>query len=140
MVEQIGEGTYGQVYLMKERATGDHVALKKVRMSNEKEGFPITAIREIKILQVRNTLIHTTRGRRGEMNESMNECTARLRVETQADSWCGMYRQMCVSSTQREHMYMRTRAELESSCPVCMCACVNLSLSLSLSLFLSSRS
>ena len=54
MVEQIGEGTYGQVYLMKEHATGDHVALKKVRMSNEKEGFPITAIREIKILQVRD--------------------------------------------------------------------------------------
>jgi len=31
--------------------TGDIVALKKVRMDNEKEGFPITAIREIKILK-----------------------------------------------------------------------------------------
>ena len=52
MKEQIGEGTYGQVYLMKEKATGDLVALKKVKMDNsEKEGFPITAIREIKILQ-----------------------------------------------------------------------------------------
>ena len=52
MKEQIGEGTYGQVYLMKEKATGDLVALKKVKMdNNEKEGFPITAIREIKILQ-----------------------------------------------------------------------------------------
>jgi cyclin-dependent kinase 12/13 len=27
------------------------VALKKVRLDNEKEGFPITAIREIKILR-----------------------------------------------------------------------------------------
>lgn len=27
------------------------VALKKVKMDNEKEGFPITAIREIKILK-----------------------------------------------------------------------------------------
>lgn len=27
------------------------VALKKVRLENEKEGFPITAIREIKILR-----------------------------------------------------------------------------------------
>ena len=28
------------------------VALKKVKMDNEKEGFPITAIREIKILKL----------------------------------------------------------------------------------------
>eukprot|EP00897_Mesotaenium_endlicherianum_P007516 jgi/Mesen1/6793/ME000035S06176 len=50
-LEQIGEGTYGQVYMAKEKATGEIVALKKVRMDNEKEGFPITAIREIKILK-----------------------------------------------------------------------------------------
>lgn len=30
------------------------VALKKVRLENEKEGFPITAIREIKILRQLN--------------------------------------------------------------------------------------
>jgi len=30
---------------------GELVALKKVRMENEKEGFPITAVREIKILR-----------------------------------------------------------------------------------------
>lgn len=30
------------------------VALKKVRLDNEKEGFPITAIREIKILRQLN--------------------------------------------------------------------------------------
>lgn len=40
-----------QVFSAKELATGEVVALKKVRMDNEKEGFPITAIREIKILQ-----------------------------------------------------------------------------------------
>lgn len=28
-----------------------NVAMKKVKMDNEKEGFPITAIREIKILK-----------------------------------------------------------------------------------------
>ncbi|XP_077351348.1 uncharacterized protein cdk12 [Festucalex cinctus] len=47
----IGEGTYGQVYKAKDKDTGDLVALKKVRLDNEKEGFPITAIREIKILR-----------------------------------------------------------------------------------------
>lgn len=33
---------------------GEMVALKKVRLDNEKEGFPITAIREIKILRQLN--------------------------------------------------------------------------------------
>ena len=31
--------------------TKEKVALKKIRMDNEKEGFPITAIREIKLLK-----------------------------------------------------------------------------------------
>ncbi|GMN33783.1 hypothetical protein TIFTF001_004344 [Ficus carica] len=50
-LEQIGEGTYGQVFMARETKTGEIVALKKIRMDNEKEGFPITAIREIKILK-----------------------------------------------------------------------------------------
>ncbi|EGC30913.1 hypothetical protein DICPUDRAFT_157293 [Dictyostelium purpureum] len=50
-IEQIGEGTFGQVYKAKHKETGDIVALKKVIMDNEVEGFPITAIREIKILK-----------------------------------------------------------------------------------------
>lgn len=52
---QIGEGTYGEVFLAspKEDKT-DRVALKKIRMDNEKEGFPITAIREIKLLKSLN--------------------------------------------------------------------------------------
>ena len=33
---------------------GGLVALKKVRLENEKEGFPITAVREIKILRQLN--------------------------------------------------------------------------------------
>ncbi|GIL76650.1 hypothetical protein Vretimale_8840 [Volvox reticuliferus] len=53
--KQIGEGTYGQVFMGHDRKTNDKVALKKIRMDTEKEGFPITAIREIKIL---STLSH----------------------------------------------------------------------------------
>nr|XP_023656085.1 cyclin-dependent kinase 13-like isoform X1 [Paramormyrops kingsleyae] len=49
-----GEGTYGQVYKAKDRDTAEMVALKKVRLDNEREGFPITAIREIKILRQLN--------------------------------------------------------------------------------------
>jgi len=54
VISQIGEGTYGQVYKAKDNICGDLVALKKVRLENEKEGFPITAVREIKILRQLN--------------------------------------------------------------------------------------
>jgi cyclin-dependent kinase 12/13 len=52
--DQIGEGTYGKVYRGTDKK-GEKVALKMIRMDNEKEGFPITAIREIKLL---STLKH----------------------------------------------------------------------------------
>ncbi|KAL3141213.1 hypothetical protein ABBQ38_003552 [Trebouxia sp. C0009 RCD-2024] len=52
---QIGEGTYGEVFLATPKGNPtDKVALKKIRMDNEKEGFPITAIREIKLLKSLN--------------------------------------------------------------------------------------
>nr|XP_018914183.1 PREDICTED: cyclin-dependent kinase 12-like [Bemisia tabaci] len=54
MIAQIGEGMYGQVYKARDRQAGDFVALKKVKLENEKEGFPITAVREIKILRQLN--------------------------------------------------------------------------------------
>lgn len=48
---QVGEGTYGHVYKARDKITGEFKALKKVRLENEREGFPITAVREIKILR-----------------------------------------------------------------------------------------
>lgn len=50
-IEQIGEGTYGQVWMGRDKVSGEIVALKKVRMDQEKEGFPVTAIRELKMLR-----------------------------------------------------------------------------------------
>lgn len=50
-IEQIGEGTYGQVWMGRDKHSGEIVALKKVRMDQEKEGFPVTAIRELKMLR-----------------------------------------------------------------------------------------
>ena len=52
IIELVGEGTYGTVFKAIHVDTGQLVALKKVRTDNEKEGFPITAVREIKILNL----------------------------------------------------------------------------------------
>ena len=49
-VQEIGEGTYGTVYKARDKTTGEILALKKVRMHNENDGFPITSLREINIL------------------------------------------------------------------------------------------
>ncbi|CDY14526.1 hypothetical protein HID58_054865 [Brassica napus] len=50
-IKLISHGTYGEVYMAKEIETGEIVALKKIRTNDEREGFPVTAIREIKILK-----------------------------------------------------------------------------------------
>lgn len=50
-VLQVGEGTYGKVYKARNTITNKLVALKKLRLQGEREGFPITSIREIKLLQ-----------------------------------------------------------------------------------------
>lgn len=51
IVSQVGEGTFGKVYKARNTITNVHVALKRIRMESEKDGFPVTAMREIKLLQ-----------------------------------------------------------------------------------------
>ncbi len=60
-LEKLGEGTYGVVFKAKDLDTheveisapvGKIVALKKMRIENEEDGMPSTAIREIVILKL----------------------------------------------------------------------------------------
>ena len=58
-IKKVGKGSYGVVY--KERYKGPEgfnipeiVALKKIKTKNEEEGFPISALREIRILKNSN--------------------------------------------------------------------------------------
>jgi len=50
-IEKLGEGRYGIVYKAQNRENGEIVALKRIRLDNEEEGVPCTAIREISILK-----------------------------------------------------------------------------------------
>lgn len=47
----VGSGTYGKVFKAIHVYTRSLAALKKIRMDGEKDGFPVTAVREIKLLQ-----------------------------------------------------------------------------------------
>jgi len=49
-LNQIEEGSYGVVFRARDTQTGDIVALKKLKLEEEKHGFPITALREINAL------------------------------------------------------------------------------------------
>lgn len=46
-LNRIEEGTYGIVYRAQETSTGEIYALKRLKLEREKEGFPITSLREI---------------------------------------------------------------------------------------------
>ena len=50
--DKLGEGTFGIVSKGRSKRTGAVVALKKILIHNEKDGFPITALREIKLLKM----------------------------------------------------------------------------------------
>jgi serine/threonine protein kinase len=50
--EKVGEGTYGEVYKAKVKGSvNDLVALKKIKISDDEEGIPPTALREMSILR-----------------------------------------------------------------------------------------
>lgn len=49
-LNRIDEGTYGVVFRARDKKSGEVVALKKVKLEKEREGFPLTALREINIL------------------------------------------------------------------------------------------
>lgn len=79
-IGHLGQGTYGEVFKAKDRETGEVVAVKKIKMENEKEGFPITAVREIKILSMLASSDVVFKG------ELMRDSVIRLREIARSDA------------------------------------------------------
>lgn len=51
-LNHIEEGTYGVVFRAKCNETGEIYALKKLKLEEEKQGFPITSLREVMALMI----------------------------------------------------------------------------------------
>ncbi|KAI5480502.1 cell division control protein Cdc2 [Pseudohyphozyma bogoriensis] len=49
-IEKVGEGTYGTVYKCVQLSTQTVVAMKKIRLEDDDEGVPSTALREVSVL------------------------------------------------------------------------------------------
>jgi len=49
-LNKIDEGAYGVVYRARDKSNDEIVAIKKLKLEKEKEGFPITALRELSTL------------------------------------------------------------------------------------------
>ena len=67
----VGSGTYGKVFKGLNVYTKKLVALKKIRMEGERDGFPVTAVREIKLL---SSLSHKNIVKLQEVMVETNEC------------------------------------------------------------------
>ncbi|KAI1815022.1 Pkinase-domain-containing protein [Poronia punctata] len=67
----IGSGTYGKVFKAQHVYTKKLVALKRIRMEGERDGFPVTALREIKLL---SSLRHENIVDLHEVMIEKNEC------------------------------------------------------------------
>ncbi|GAB0132588.1 hypothetical protein EsDP_00001020 [Epichloe bromicola] len=67
----VGSGTYGKVFKGLNVYTKGLVALKRIRMEGERDGFPVTAVREIKLLQ---SLRHTNIVSLQEVMVEKNDC------------------------------------------------------------------
>ena len=50
-LERIGQGTYGSVYRAIHKSTDTLVALKRIKLPEDKEGLPKSAVRELRILR-----------------------------------------------------------------------------------------
>ena len=76
-LNQIEEGSYGVVFRARDKQTGDIVALKKLKLDEEKNGFPITALREVySLMSCRHE--NVVRVREVVVGQTLTQCVSRF--------------------------------------------------------------
>lgn len=51
IITAIGKGTYGEVHKCRDRITNEILAVKRINILNRKDGFPLSALREMNLLR-----------------------------------------------------------------------------------------
>lgn len=72
-LNHIEEGSYGWVSRAREVQTGEVVALKKLKMDNLNDGFPVTALREIQTLKEARNHPHIVDLREVVVGDTLND-------------------------------------------------------------------
>lgn len=105
----IDEGTYGVVYRAREKSTGQVHALKLIKCDRDKEGFPLTTLREINTLF---SVSHVNIIRLLEVVTSANGDSFYLVMEYAANDLSGLIEQQEDSSNDTKKRF--STAELKS--------------------------
>ncbi|KAH9386508.1 cyclin-dependent kinase 12/13 [Nematocida major] len=105
VLKKVGQGTFGKVYLGKDLATNKKVALKKIRVTNEVDGVPVTLIREISILRaLRHKNIISTLGSYVKDEES---------VHSMKTTWYSVFIVFPFMETDLSHLIKNTIIPIE---------------------------
>jgi cell division cycle 2-like protein len=72
-LNHIEEGSYGIVSRAKDMHTGEIVALKRLKLERETDGFPITSLREVTTLMAARSHVNVVKLREVVMGDSLKE-------------------------------------------------------------------
>jgi hypothetical protein len=129
MLHKVGEGTFGEVWKAEEKATGKIVAIKEIKLVRGKDGVGLSAIDEIRLMQV-HLLPHAGSCvllGRGPWVQCEDQCPI---DRSHADGRTQMIRAMCLLHTgalsskctstsrsfRRQVLWMRGRACCHGKC------------------------
>ncbi len=112
-LNHIEEGTYGIVFRARCNETGEIYALKKLKLEEEKQGFPITSLREVMALMTTGGHENVVGVREIVVGETLNQWVVEKGV-----SRCGLgfanspkrqieYSSLCLSSNMTLRRYWR---------------------------------
>lgn len=129
-VVKLGEGSFGVVWKVKHRQTGQHFAVKKIRMQSRDHGVSLAAIDEINALQVCSWCSVFV----PPDPSSCDACACLLSPRVLASRYCARHLSVHARRLPPRNLQQRLRAHTcvvktqlvayaKSVCRVCLCLC-----------------